>query len=71
MIDHLTEQQERIVRCIRAWVAETGDYPTVREIGAGVGLRSPSTVLYHLRRMEARGIVVRDDRRSRSYRLTG
>ncbi|MFE5688687.1 hypothetical protein [Streptomyces sp. NPDC056512] len=37
----------------------------------GVGLRSPSTVLDHLRRMEARGIVVRDDRRSRSYRLTG
>ncbi|MFF1732008.1 hypothetical protein [Streptomyces sp. NPDC058247] len=71
MIDHLTERQERIVRCIREWVAETGEYPTVREIGAGVGLRSPSSVLYHLRRMEAQGVVVHDDRRQRSYRLTG
>ncbi|MFF1395986.1 hypothetical protein ACFVZD_19485 [Streptomyces sp. NPDC058287] len=71
MNDHLTERQERIVRCIREWVAETGEYPTVREIGAGVGLSSPSSVLYHLRRMEARGVVVRDDGRQRSYRLSG
>lgn len=71
MIDHLTERQERIVRCIREWVAETGDYPTVREIGANVGLRSTSSVLYQLRRMEAGGILVRDDRRSRPYRLAG
>jgi repressor LexA len=71
MIDHLTEQQERIVRCIREWVAETGEYPTIREIGAAVGLRSPSSVLYHLRRMEAQGIVVHDGRRQRSYRLSG
>ncbi|MFB7757920.1 hypothetical protein ACFC18_51530 [Streptomyces sp. NPDC056121] len=71
MIDHLTERQERIVRCIREWVAETGEYPTVREIGAGVGLSSPSSVLYHLRRMEAQGILVHDDRRQRSYRPAG
>ncbi|MFF1562024.1 hypothetical protein ACFVY1_00590 [Streptomyces sp. NPDC058293] len=69
MIDYLTERQERIVRYIREWVAETGEYPTIREIGAGVGLSSPSSVLYQLRRMEARGVVVRDDGRQRSYRL--
>lgn len=71
MIDHPTERQVRIVRGIREWVAETGDYPIAREIDAGVGLRSPSSVLYHLRRMKAQGIVVHDDRRRRSYRLTG
>ncbi|MET7542085.1 hypothetical protein [Streptomyces sp. NPDC005507] len=69
MIDYLTERQERIVRCIRERVAETGDYPSVREIGAGVGLSSPSSVLHHLRRMEKQGVVVRDPDALRVWRL--
>ncbi|MFB7713612.1 hypothetical protein [Streptomyces sp. NPDC056105] len=71
MIDFLTDRQERIVRCIRECVAETGDSPTVREIGAGVGLSSPSSVLYHLRRMESQGVVTRGDGQVRTWRLAG
>ncbi|WP_374992900.1 LexA family protein [Streptomyces lydicus] len=48
---------------------ETGRPPTVREIAAVLS-RSGSTVAYHLRALEERGIVRHDPHRSRSYRLT-
>ncbi|WP_432167993.1 helix-turn-helix domain-containing protein [Streptomyces sp. bgisy031] len=34
--------------------------PTAREIAAAVSLASPSSALYHLRRLEEAGIVRRD-----------
>ncbi|MCX4648163.1 MULTISPECIES: hypothetical protein [unclassified Streptomyces] len=37
----------------RAWQA-----PSVRELGATVGLTSTSRVAYHLRRLRDRGLVV-------------
>lgn len=46
-----------------------GEYPSLREIGARVGLSSPSSVLYQLRRLEVRGAVVRDGEGWRPYRL--
>ncbi|AZM51746.1 hypothetical protein DMA15_03435 [Streptomyces sp. WAC 01529] len=67
MIDHLTERQEQIVRCIREWVAERGDYPSLSEIGGCVGLSSKSAVHYQLHRLEARGVVVREA--GQPYRL--
>ncbi|MFI6489893.1 LexA family protein [Streptomyces sp. NPDC050564] len=38
MNDHLTERQERILKCIRDWIAQRGETPPVREIGQAVGL---------------------------------
>jgi repressor LexA len=58
MSERLTEQQERILHCIREWVAEYGENPSVREIGDRVGLSSTSSVAYHLRRMRERGVQV-------------
>ncbi|MFF1360679.1 hypothetical protein [Streptomyces sp. NPDC058297] len=54
----LTERQHRIVRCAREWIAEHGEAPSVRELGAAVGLTSSSSVAYHLRRLRERGVVV-------------
>ncbi|MFF1568680.1 hypothetical protein ACFVY1_35245 [Streptomyces sp. NPDC058293] len=54
----LTERQHRIVRCAPAWIAEHGEAPSVRELGAAVGLTSSSSVVYHLRRLRERGLVV-------------
>ncbi|AQY20225.1 hypothetical protein T261_00844 [Streptomyces lydicus] len=54
----LSDQQIRIARSARAYVAEYGEAPSMRELAAAVGLSSASTVAYHLRRMRERGLTV-------------
>ncbi|MEU7484254.1 MarR family transcriptional regulator [Streptomyces sp. NPDC042319] len=69
MREELSERQERMLACIREWIAEHGEAPTVREIGRRVGLSSPSSALYQLRQLEEHGLIVRTGERTRSYRL--
>ncbi len=52
----LTKQQRAILDAI-AFFLQKGDLPTVREVGALVGLRSPATVFKHLRALERRGLI--------------
>ncbi|MCX5165904.1 hypothetical protein OOK39_44630 [Streptomyces sp. NBC_00264] len=54
---------------IRDWIAETGESPSVRQIGEKVGLSSTSSVAYQLGRLEARGLISRTGHRWRSCRL--
>ncbi|MFE5369234.1 LexA family protein [Streptomyces mirabilis] len=68
--DHLTDRQEAIARCMRRWVVDKGEYPTLREIGGEVGIASPATVHYQLQEMERLGAVARGEGSSRVYRLT-
>ncbi|MER5914757.1 hypothetical protein ABT124_30890 [Streptomyces sp. NPDC001982] len=68
-VDHPTEIQERILRHIREQIIERGEAPTLQEIGAAMGLRSRSTVHYHLVELETKGAIVRDPGRSRGIRL--
>ncbi|WP_030622367.1 LexA family protein [Streptomyces sclerotialus] len=65
----MSERQERVLACIRGWIVEHGEAPTVREIGRRVGLSSPSSVLYQLRQLEARGMITRTGHSWRSCRL--
>lgn len=51
----LSAQQGRILDFIEEYQAEHGWAPTVREIGAGVGLASPSSVHTHLLNLRQRG----------------
>lgn len=53
------ERQERILRFIEESVARHGYPPTVREIGAAVGLSSPASVHAHLAALEAKGHIRR------------
>ncbi|WUC16614.1 winged helix DNA-binding protein [Streptomyces sp. NBC_00564] len=57
--DRLTEQQERILQCIRDWVADRGETPPMREICRTVGLSSTGSVAYQLDRMEELGVIDR------------
>ncbi|MGB8938833.1 winged helix DNA-binding protein [Streptomyces sp. NBC_01283] len=65
----LTERQEQILRCIREAIAETGECPTLEEIGTKVGLTSKSAVHYQLKRLEACGLIARAGQGARIYRL--
>ncbi|WP_305784326.1 transcriptional repressor LexA [Symbioplanes lichenis] len=55
----LTPQQQRILAVVAASIRERGYPPTMREIAARVGLRSPSTVAHHLQVLEQHGLLRR------------
>jgi SOS-response transcriptional repressor LexA len=57
--DDLTDRQLSILACIRDRIAESGEAPTVREIGRKVGLSSTSSVVHHLVMMEEAGVISR------------
>jgi repressor LexA len=62
----LTARQRHILAAIRESVERHGYPPTVREIGAEVGLGSPSSVAHHLKVLEHRGLLRRSAHGSRA-----
>ena len=65
-MDELTERQTAILAFISKHCRTSGYPPTVREIGLGVGLASPSTVHAHLAKLEAAGRIRRDPTKPRA-----
>lgn len=63
------ERQERILQFIEETVAQQGYPPTVREIGAAVGLCSPASVQSHLAALEAKGLIRRGQSKRRALEL--
>jgi repressor LexA len=49
---------------------ERGYPPTMREIATALNYKSPSTVLHHLRKLEAMGYIEREKDRNRALRPT-
>ncbi|MGW4673439.1 LexA family protein [Streptomyces sp. NPDC004324] len=68
-VEYLTDTQERVLACIRGFIAERGEAPTVAEIGAAVGMRSRASVHCQLGELEAKGAIVRESGRPRGIRL--
>ncbi len=62
----LTPRQRAILEMIRTTMDERGYPPSVREIGEGVGLTSPSSVSYQLGVLEKMGHLRRDPNRPRA-----
>ncbi len=65
-MDELTERQTAILAFIARHCRDNGYPPTVREIGLGVGLASPSTVHAHLAKLESAGHIKRDPTKPRA-----
>ena len=65
----LSERQQQVMAFVRTTVASRGYPPTMREIGAAVGLRSASSVHHQLDALQARGLLRRDPLRSRTLEL--
>ena len=53
----MTKMQQRIYDYIAETIRQQGYPPSVREIGEAVGLKSPSTVHFHLKHMEELGVL--------------
>ena len=62
----LSPKQQQIYDYIIAFSAEHGYPPSVREIGAHVGLKSPSTVHFHLKGLESAGLITKAEGKTRS-----
>lgn len=62
----LTQKQQLVLDFINEFVLTHGYPPSVREIGKGVGLSSPSTVYVHLAKLREAGYVVDPRGKSRA-----
>lgn len=67
----LGKRQVAIYEFIRSYTDEHGYPPSVREIGAAVGLASPSTVHMHLKALEEHGLIKRDSKKPRTIEVMG
>jgi repressor LexA len=67
----LTGRQQEIWDFLVDYVGRHGYPPAVREIGAAVGLASPSTVHAHLANLERAGLLRRDPTKPRALELLG
>ncbi len=64
-----SNKQEEILQYIDRFVAENGYPPSVREIGAAVGLRSTASVSYHLNHLQAKGLVAYEAGKKRALSM--
>ena len=62
----LSPKQQQIYEFIIAFQAEHGYPPSVREIGEEVGLKSPSTVHFHLKGLEGAGLITKAEGKTRA-----
>lgn len=70
MTEHqLTTRQQDILEFISTQMRERGFPPSVREIGAAVGLTSPSTVHAHLATLQEHGYLRRDPDKPRAIEV--
>lgn len=65
----LTKRQAQTLDFIRQSIEERGYPPTLREIGESMGIRSTNGVNDHLRALERKGYLRREDMKSRALRL--
>jgi len=65
----LTGRQEQTLDFIRKSIEERGYPPTLREIGEYMGIRSTNGVNDHLRALERKGYLRREDMKSRALKL--
>ena len=65
----LSPMRQSILNFIEEYTVENGYPPSVREICAAVGLRSPSTVHSHIRILQEEGYLNKGEKSSRSLSL--
>src|SRR5260221_13330353 len=65
----LRKREEKTLDYIRQSIEQRGYPPTLREIGEYMGIRSTNGVNDHLRALERKGYLRREDMKSRALKL--
>ena len=66
-----SNKAELIMDYVNQFIQENGYAPSIREIGAAVGLKSPSTVHFHMKGLEEAGVIVKAEGKTRAISLPG
>ena len=66
----MTPRQDAIYAFIKDRILNRGYGPTVREIGSNFGIKSPNGVMCHLKALEKKGLITREQNMSRAIQLT-
>ena len=69
-MEQLSGMQQKIYEYIVSCVRDQGYPPSVREIGDAVGLKSPSTVHFHLKHLAQAGVIAKGTGKGRAITLT-
>ena len=65
-----SDKAEKILEYVNAFVQENGYAPSVREIGAAVGLRSTASVSYHIQALQEKGLLFGPGEKGRKRALS-
>lgn len=68
-MERLSKMQQKIYDYLVSCIREQGYPPSVREIGEAVGLKSPSTVHFHLKHLEEAGYIEKGAGKGRAIAL--
>lgn len=68
-MEKLSKMQQRVYDYIVAFIDEKGYAPSVREIGEALGLRSPSTVHFHIKHLQELGLIEKGAGKGRAIAL--
>jgi repressor LexA len=68
-LSQLTDRQRDIYEFIRSKIQGRGYGPTVREIGEAFEIKSPNGVMCHLKALEKKGIIKREEHAARAIQL--
>lgn len=68
-MEKLSRMQQRVYDYIAESIAEHGYAPSVREIGEALGLKSPSTVHFHIKHLQELGLIEKSAGKGRAITL--
>ena len=68
-MEKLTGRQGFILQVLKQLIAENGYPPTVREIGEKAHLSSPATIHFHLKKLEEKGYIKKNDNKNRTIEI--
>ena len=68
-MEKLTTRQKDTLDAIKKLIAKNGFPPTVREIGAEVGINSSATVFFHIQKLIEKGYLRQDGNKNRTLEL--
>ncbi len=68
-MEKLTGKQVVILDILKKLIAKNGYPPTVREIGKEAHLSSPATIHFHLKQLEEKGYIKKDDNKNRTLEI--
>ncbi|MBQ9011182.1 MAG: transcriptional repressor LexA [Bacilli bacterium] len=68
-MEKLTNRQKDVLDYVKSYIVSHGYPPTVREIGKALDISSPATIHAHLKNIEKKGFIRKDNSKNRAIEL--